>query len=247
MYRALAGVVIALISAGAAAQEAVHAPDTPFRLHVGGGLALAGGAFTATRRFTEFAEPGRIRGDYSAQPGAAFEAGLEYRFGRRLGVAAAFGHAGRRGAVAYHAEIPHPLYLAKPRIVDATEKGLARGESAGHLDLVFRGRLGRLDYALLAGPSRISVKAEVLQPLRYSQSYPYDTLAVGGVPTETVHGASLGMNVGGLLDYRLGPRVGAGASARFSRARAKLPVASDASASVNLGGLDVSAALSFHF
>jgi hypothetical protein len=221
--------------------ERTRAPRRPGRVSafVGGTLAAAGSGFAGQRRFTEFAEEGRLDADYSRQTGPGFELGLAYALGRHFGFAATFNLLKRTVGSTYTASIPHPLFLDRPREASGSADGLSYRERGWHLDVLLQSERGRLRYAAFAGPSYVRVEAALLEPLQYRQAYPYDSVEVTGVPRASASASAFGFNAGGALDYRFGPRVGAGLLVRYHQVRAELPQTPEDLVNIDAGGLQV--------
>lgn len=263
-------VALAALAAPALAQTVVVDPDVPdaaatappvvdpaapeaparrprfwsrFTAVVGGTLAMAGSDFQGQRRFTEFAEEGRIDADYSRAVGPGFDLGLEYRLGRRIGAAASLSLVSRDASTVYEAAIPHPLYLAQPRRATGSVDGLSYSERAFHFDLVYRLDRGRLRYGVFAGPSHVRVSSELIERVQYQHAYPFDEVQVTAVPRGTFSGSALGFNVGAELDYRWRRRLGTLLLVRYYRANVDMPQATDDVAAVKAGGLQIGAAL----
>jgi opacity protein-like surface antigen len=210
-----------------------------FRLDVGGAFGASGIDFTEDRTIRHFAEDGRIRTDYATDPGPGFEGGLLFRVTRHLGVSFAGSRVQHDGAASFEASIPHPLYLDQDREVSGSLPSVGQSETALHFDVVYTATKGRMDLHLFAGPTRMTVEADLLQDIQFTQTYPYDTLTVTGTPSQAVSGSAFGFNVGGGVDYRLGKSFGLGAQLRFSRAKAELVGAPGSTVSIDAGGLQV--------
>jgi opacity protein-like surface antigen len=237
----VAFVMVSLVAAGAYADE-----EGRLKLSLTGAFGVSSLDFSGTRTFTEFAEEGQIRADYSADKGPGFEGGLAYRFGSRLSVALTGSYLKRDSSAAVQASLPHPLYLNRDREVEADVDGLDYTETAGHLDLVLSGHSGSLDFSVFAGPSLFKVKADLAGAPAYTQSYPFDTVTVTSVPTTSANDTAFGFNVGAGVDYRFSPKFAFGVQGRFSRGSAKLP-AEGGEIDVDAGGFQVGAGVRISF
>jgi hypothetical protein len=227
-----------------AARRSSRAPRAPrdykrFRLDAGGAFGASGIDFTEDRTIRQFAEDGRIRTDYATDPGPGFEGGLLFRVTRNLGVSFGASRVQHDGAASFQASIPHPLYFDRDREVSGSLDSVGQSETALHFDVVYTATRGKLDLHLFAGPTRMTVEADLLQDVQFAQTYPYDTLTVTGTPSQSVSGSAFGFNVGGGVDYRLGKSFGLGAQLRFSRAKAELVGAPGSTVSIDAGGLQV--------
>lgn len=221
--------------------RAARAPRTykQLRLDVGGAFGASGVDFGESRTITQFAEEGRIQTDYATDPGPGFEGGLLFRFTRHLGLGFNVSRVQHDGAASFTASIPHPLYFGRPREVSGTLAGVGQNETAMHLDLVYTATRGRLDLHLFAGPTRMSIGADLLSDVEYNQSYPYDSITVTGTPARAVSEAGFGFNFGGGVDYRVGKSFALGGQVRFSRAKAELIAAPQSPVEIEGGGLQI--------
>jgi hypothetical protein len=217
-----------------------------FSAFVGGALATGQAGFQAERRFTEFAEEGRLDADYSRGVGPAFDLGLEYALRPGLGIGLHFNAASRDASSTYDASLPHPLFLARPREVAGDVDGLSYTERALHLDLAYRGGTGRLRYGVFAGPSYASVRAELVERVQYQQAYPFDAVQVTGVARSSQSGSGFGFNVGAEVDYRVGGHAAAALLFRYYKVSPDLQD-SAGTVEIDAGGLQIGAGLRFFF
>lgn len=233
---ALTAVLLTAASAGAG--EA--------RVFLSGLYNLSSLKYSDSRTFTEFTEPGALDTAYEAKAGPGFEAGLQYNFIKRLGLAASFTSVARDASGSYAASLPHPLYLDRPRKVSGEVSGLDYRETAVHADVVVSGRSGSLRFGAFAGPSFFNVKADVLERIQYDQTYPYDTVQVTGTPLLKAEDRPTGWNAGASLDYGLGSHFGLGIQGRWSAAKAEL-AAGQTRVKVDAGGLDLAFGVRIYF
>jgi opacity protein-like surface antigen len=203
--------------------------------------------FSGARTFTEFAEQGRIESQYTEDPGPAFETGLTWRFGRRLGVSAAMTFGRRDEGGSFAATLPHPLYFGVPRRVAGDFGGGAQRETAVHLDLAFLGGAGRVQWSAFAGPSLIRLQADLVQRVDYTQAYPFDTVTVTGTPLATTRGRAVGFNVGAGVDWHMARHVAIGTQLRYSRATVGLEPTAEDRVDVVGGGVHVTGGLRLDF
>ena len=247
--RALAGAAAAFLSC--ASLQADSSPPTEargrLRVSIDGGFVAGTRTFSGTRTFTEFAEQGNIESQYEEEPGPGFEAGLLWRFGRRLGVSAAVSFDRRDAGGTFAAALPHPLYFGAPRRVTGDFGGGSQRETAVHLDLAFLGGSERLQWSAFAGPSLIAVEVDLLQRVDYTQAYPFDTVTVTGTPLAPTDGRAVGFNVGAGLDWHVARHLAIGTQVRFSRATVGLePTATDR-VDVDAGGVHLTAGIRLDF
>ena len=243
---------VALVVFGVAIRAFAQAPAAPprdprFHLHALGSLPAAVKDFSEDRPFHEFAEDGRILADYAAGSGPGFEGGLQFDFSRRWGVQAALALQGRDDSAAWSAELPHPLYLNHDRKVSGNLGGLRHTENAGHLDLVFNIPGDRFGAALFAGPSAVSVKAQLIRAVEYNHAYPFDTVTVTGTPTDSFSDSAYGVSAGAAVSWRVARRVAVRAQGRYTAAKVKLVPTEGHTLELDAGGLAVGLGASIGF
>ena len=223
--------------------------DPPARVRIWVHVGFVPGAsnFTGTQTFTEFAEQGRIDAQYHQDAGPAFEIGMGLRLSRRLGLAAAGSFGRRDGTGSFTATLPHPLYFGAFRPASGDFRGSSQRETAVHLDLALLGGSARLKWSAFAVPSRIDVRAELVQRFDYTQAYPFDTVTVTGTPFATTRGHAFGFNVGAGLDWQVARHVAIGTQVRFSRATVSLEPTAEDRADIDAGGVQVTGGLRLDF
>lgn len=241
-----AALLLALL-ASATAVRAQQPEPSRTRLFVNGAFGVTSVDFSEARPYTTFAEGSTLNADYEAKSGFGFEAGLQYRFLRHLGFAVSYATSDRDESASIDTGVPHPLYFDRPRALAGDAAAFSYSESALHFDLVYSGRSGALEYAFFAGGSRIKVEADVVERFDISQSYPFDSATLTGIPAKTVEDSPFGFNLGGSLDYVLARNFGVGVQARYSRASAKLVPVEGTSVDVDAGGLELAAGVRIYF
>ncbi|HET9317936.1 MAG TPA: outer membrane beta-barrel protein [Vicinamibacteria bacterium] len=239
----------AFVLVSALAASAAQAADGPrVTVSLNGVFAPSSITFESARTFDAFAEEGRIDASYDAGSGPGFEAGLVFNFTRSLGVSLAGGIVSRDTAADYTTSVPHPLFLNRNRTAEGTVDNVDYKESQVHLDLVYTGRSGSFDFSIFAGPTFMSLTADVLGQPAYDQSYPFETITVTNVPALSRDDTGFGFNAGAGVGYRFSDRVGVGVQGRFSRATMEL-VQDDGQDTVQIdaGGFQVAGGLRIYF
>lgn len=217
------------------------------RIFLNGTFAATGLDFAESRKFTQFAEQGTIDAKYKEKTAPGFEGGLQFRLTSHLGVAASFSTTKRDGSASFSAALPHPLYLNEHRPASGDVGDLSYKENAGQLDLVLTGSRGSWDFVVFGGATLFNVTADLVKRIDFSQSYPYDSVTVTGVPKTSASDSPVGFNAGGGLGYRLSPHFGLGAQVKFSRATAKLVPSEGNMLEIDAGGLQVAAGARIFF
>ena len=244
MKSTLAVLLTSLLTASTAS-----AADEPrFTISLNGVFGLSSVGFESTRTFDAFAEEGSIEVDYDAESGPGFDAGIVWNFKRNLGVGLSGGLLSRDTTATYEAQVPHPLFLDRDRTVEGTVSDLDYKEAQVHLDLVYTGRSGSLDFTVFAGPTYFSVETDRLGVPVYDQAYPFDTITVTSVPALAADDTGFGFNVGAGLAYRFSRSVGFGVQGRFSRGTIELgPEEGQGAVEIDAGGFQIAGGLRIYF
>jgi hypothetical protein len=243
MTRRLVVLAVLLLSASAARA----ADGKRFTLSAYGVFAATSTDYQGSRTFDAFAEEASITTDYEGGTGPGGEIGLTWSFSKNFGVSLAGTFVTRDATATYTAHIPHPLYLNRSRTGEGTVD-VEYQESAAHLDVAYIGHSGSLDFSVFAGPSFVSLSADLLIDPTYSQEYPFDAITITNVPAVQLSDSGIGFNAGASLAYRFSDSFGFGVQGRFTKATMELlPGASAAGVDVDAGGLQVGAGFRFSF
>jgi hypothetical protein len=216
----------------------LHAEDR-VRLILNSALGPTTRSFSQKLTYTEFVETATVKAQYETKSAFSPDVGAQVQVFRKLGVVVAFTLARRDEKGSFSASLPHPLYLDRARSLQGDLSGYRYQERAVHFDLAFGTASGPIDYALFAGVSAFWVEADLVDRVRYDQTYPYDSVTLREVPPRAVKNNPTGFNVGGRLDYRFGRsrRFGLGVQLRFSVATARLETPDSSTVKVDAGGL----------
>jgi len=238
---------VLVLSGLLAAATASAADDPRFTLSLNGVFAPSSVTYDGVRTFNAFAEEGRISTAYDAGSGPGFEGGLTWNFKKNLGIGVAGGVVKRDTGANYSARVPHPLFLSRDRTAEGS-LDVDYQEQQAHLDLVYTGRSGSLDFSVFAGPSYFNVSSDLLGQPDYDQSYPFETITVTSVPALSFDDTGFGFNVGAGVSYRFSRSVGFGVQGRFSRASIELvPQSGQDTVAIDAGGFQVAGGLRIYF
>jgi hypothetical protein len=231
-----------------AAPAASVAPGGPPRLalHLGGIGAFGGRAVDASREYPEFQETARLRQRIDAVSAPGGELGLTFAATRRVGFAVAGTLSRARAGGALDAELPHPLFFARPRTASFALEAADRTEGALHAGPVLFASAAGLALELGAGLSWTRAEVSVADRVTYAHEYPYDEVAVRDVARRRISGTALGFHVAGAAARRVGSRLALRAGVRYTRAEVA-PEAADTAVTVEAGGVQASLALRIGF
>lgn len=205
-------------------------------VHVAGLGRFAAVDAAATHRYPELAE--EVVLEQAVRPAAAFggEVGLTWRLTPRLGLAVAGSLAGGTAGARVTARIPHPLYLARPRVGEIAPSGLRRAERAVHLGPVLVLLGGGTALELSAGATVIHSSLDVVSAVQYEHAYPFDEVRLTGVTRRRASDGALGFHVAGAVDRRASARLSVVAAVRYARAPTR-PAFDGFTAEVDAGGI----------
>lgn len=236
-----------LLAALSAAPAAAQSPAGGF-IAINGGYQATTTEFADSVTFTRDQETGSTRASYPIDAGALFDVGGGVRLWRRFGVGLAVSRFTRDGTAGTTSSVPHPLFLQQHRDVSGDADGIDREETAVHVQALFMLPLtGRLQIALMGGPSFWQVNQSMVSDVNYSETYPYDTATFTGVDTTRVTARKSGFNAGADVRWMFTRAVGAGAFVRFTRATVDLEPAAGRTVTVDAGGAQVGAGLRIGF
>jgi hypothetical protein len=177
-----------------------------------------------------------------------FDIGGSYRFVNRLAVGVSVSSLSRDVDGTLDAKIPHPFYFNALRPISGNLSGLQHKETDVHVYAMYFVPVGRkLTVGLFGGPSHFNVKQDFVTDVDYTASYPFDTAAFTGAPTENVSTGVMGYNAGVDLSWRLSKVLAIGGLIRFTGASTTLSVARGNDVDARIGGLQTGAGIRIIF
>jgi hypothetical protein len=234
-YRSLAlALALALVGGGlASAQDAQpvssvtgYKPQGESRIEVGLAFAqvLGSSSFSGTQTIRDYAEDGTFKSSYDVggAPGGAFD--LQYNLNDKFGVKAGAEFFSRASTGTFEAVVPHPFFFSRPRTATGTEEDLGFSESAYSLTAVYRGGSGKWRWSVEGGPALFNVKASLADRMTLAESYPYDTLAYGGVATSEKSTSPFGFAVGLEVGRQVTNSVAVVVQGRFTQGKSDIDV-----------------------
>ncbi len=137
----------------------------------------------------------------------------------------------------FTAQVPHPFYFNRPRSVEGEQTDLSYKEQALHIPIGFTKVSDRFVISITGGPSYFLTETEVVNDLNLSESYPYESVALGSVETKTYKEGVVGFNAGALFSYRFHTNFAAGVDLRYSQGNVKFMTDFGSEVEVDAGGL----------
>lgn len=221
----------------------------------GRGYVSANGAFQSTKNdfsdtetFTTSVEQGNLSVAYPINAAPVFDVGGGVRVWGKLAVGVAVSSFSKSTAAAVVGSIPHPFFFGRNRSVTGDTDPLERQEIGVHIHALWMIPLNtHLSVAVFGGPTYFSVKQDIVQSIRYSESYPYDTASFTGVNVTSESKNKLGFNAGADVTYMFSAVVGVGGVVRFSRATMDFSGGDGSTLSVDVGGVQAGGGIRLRF
>ena len=228
---------LAVVLTGIAAAQ-----STPPRVVVsaGGGAHTGGSDLTDRREFEVNVETATSQTEHPFATGTLFEGGVGVRLWKGLGAGLSVSYAGATSTVQVDARIPHPFRFDAHRAVSGSVGGARRSETGVHAQVLYHLPLhGRLRAIVLAGPSFISARQDLVREIRYDEEFPYDTATFTSADLSRANGSGVGFNVGVDTSWMFSARLGAGALVRLTRASLDLEAPANRRVALDGGGVHV--------
>ncbi|MCY4599137.1 MAG: outer membrane beta-barrel protein [Acidobacteria bacterium] len=222
-----------------------------------GGLSVNGGLQTATSGFSDSVhfghglfgpEQGTLDTRYPGSDDALFDVGGSVRVWRNLAVGASVSWLTRETDADVAGQLPHPFWFDRPRSVSGTAAGLARTETAVHVQALWVIPVGRsVAVTLFGGPTWFNASQDLVSDITFDQAYPFDAATYSGANTGERSASTIGAHAGADVAYYFSDRIGVGGMVRFSRGSVELDSPDGGTAVSDVGGVDTSGGLRIRF
>ena len=251
-----ASLLLGLAVPGLAAQtrpaQSQTRPPRPFVEHgfvtFNAGAQLTAGDLSDHVPFEANAETGSIRTMYPGRPALVFDGGAGFLVRRHIGIAVNVSRATRSGAAAVTAEIPHPFFDDRHRVVEGDARDISHNETAVHAQVYYElQQRGPWRIRLLAGPSYFNVEQELVTEVSAIETFPFDTAEFGRATTTRVKGSAVGFTGAIDVSRMLGRRVAVGGLVRYAGASVDLDAPGSREVSIAAGGFQALAGLRVAF
>jgi hypothetical protein len=218
-----------------------------------GFVSVHGGAqgvasWTDTFTFEQYAEDGIIRAEYPGGAATLLDVSAGMRVWRRMGIGASVTRTASSGDADVRADVPHPFFLDRPRVVEGQATDLSRDETGVHVQLYWEPRMtGKLRVRLFAGPSWIEVTQDLVDGVEVNEAYPYDESTFRSARTRRSSASGIGAHGGADVSWMLTRRVGAGVLLRYAAAGVDLNASGSRAVSTDGGGLQAGGGIRVSF
>jgi hypothetical protein len=186
-----------------------------------------------------YAERAVVTASHAGEAGPpAIEPSGGVRIWRNLGAGAALDQRSTVETTTVRALVPHPVLFNQPRL-GTKDTPFERSLLAVHaFALLMVPVHPRLDVALSAGPSFITVHQDILGAIGVTETgAPFTAVGIGDVAVVTRKVRTLGLNASADVTWFLTPMVGIGATARYIRGYATTTLTDGRPVDLDVGGL----------
>jgi hypothetical protein len=205
---------------------------------VNGGAQSGAKSFSDHFEFDQNVEKATVDARYSGRTDALFDGSVGVLLWKYLGAGVAITHYAHDGTVDVDASIPHPFFFNRPRAISGTEEGVARSETAVHIQAIYRVDFSaRLRMMLSGGPSVFNIDQDLVSDVQYDETFPYDTATFRSATTRPSKGSGAGFNAGVDIAWMFQRHVGVGGFVRGARGRVTLDTPDKRTITVDAGGV----------
>lgn len=220
-------------------------------LSINGGIQAAGEDFSGRGAFDDplfGPERASFEADYGAATDNLFDVGGGVRVRGNLAVGAAVSLASRESDAAVSAQLPHPFLFERPRAISGTAAGLARTETAVHLQVQYMIPVSSsFTVTLFGGPTWFNVAQDLVSGVDFDHEYPYDSARFTGARAAEQSASAIGVHAGADAAFYFSRAIGVGGTVRFSRGTVEFDAPSGGAVESTAGGLQTSGGLRIRF
>ena len=249
---AAAVTILSLFMLAATVRPVLAQSDVPRGfVSVNGGLQTASSDFSDSIDFDHplfGPEDGSFDASYPAGDDTGFDVGGGVRVWRNLAVGANVSVFSRESDAGITGQLPHPFWFDRPRAISGTVAGLARTETAVHVQALWVIPVGRsVAITLFGGPTWFNVSQDLVTGINFDQSYPFDTATFtdGSVGDASV--SAIGAHAGADVAYYFSKWIGIGGTVRFSRGSVEFDSPDGDTVENDVGGVHTTAGLRIRF
>ncbi len=222
-----------------------------------GALSINGGLQTATSDFSDSVrfghdlfgpEQGSLDARYPGSDDALFDIGGSVGVWRNLAVGANVSWLTRESDADVAGQLPHPFWFDRPRSVSGTATGLARTETAVHVQALWVIPVGRsVAVTLFGGPTWFNATQDLVADITFEQAYPFDSATYSGANAGERSASTIGAHAGADIAYYFSERIGVGGMVRFSRGSIEFDSPDGGTVTSDVGGVHTTGGLRIRF
>jgi hypothetical protein len=200
-----------LLAPAVASAQSTSTASSPYEqrgyVQIGGGAQSGSHAITSTSTFTIYDEQGTVAGAQEYGGGAIWNIGGGVRVWKNLVAALNYTRNSDSMATAVVAQVPHPLFVNRPRQVAQVVNDLEHTENAYHVSLNWMFPLGEnLTLGVGGGPSFVGVSHEFASSASVTETGTppeYATVAIQDITFTRGEKTGTTVNIGADLNYDL--------------------------------------------
>jgi len=228
---------VAALLAPAVFPATARAQQGRFVISAGGGLAFGSLSWQRSATWPVYQEDAELDASQDAGSGGVFEGALSFRIAPRFGIRASYTQSSRDASATVDARIPHPFFFGRPRTVTGEVGGLQYKEKDAHFDVELWPVTGRFEVVVFGGVALVSVDADLVDQVEYTEAYPFDEATYRSATTSrTSSDGKVGWSAGAGVVYTLAPHWGLSAQARYTKASVELAGSDGTTTTFDAGG-----------
>jgi hypothetical protein len=236
----LAGTCLSLVAVSSAVAQTTAWSDRAF-INVNVTVPVLSTSFDDSVAPLIYAERAVVTTTHTTESGQlTIEPGGGIRLWRNLGVGAAAEWPSSVQTATVAALVPHPTLFNQPRAA-AKDVPFERSDVAVHGYALFMIPIHpRLDVAVFAGPSFITIKQDIIAGIEVAETAaPFTTVNISNVSVATRKVSTIGLNAGADVTWFLKPIVGVGLTVRYVRGYASTTLTDGTPMDLDVGGLEI--------
>ena len=247
---AACAILVLAALAGGARPAAAQASDARGFLMINAGTQTASADFSDTITFSHplfGPETGSFDTRYRGGGDTLFDLSGGVRIWGRFAVGAGVSLFSHEDDAGITGRLPHPFVFDRLRQIRGTEAGLARQETAVHVQALWVMPVGRAVIALFGGPTFFSVTQDLVTDVMFDQTYPYTEATFAGTRRRAQLASTTGGHVGADIAFYFSDRVGIGGTVRASRGSVDLDASDGGTVAIDVGGVQTAGGLRLRF
>ena len=247
---AACAILVLAALAGGAGPAAAQASDARGFLMINAGTQTASAEFSDTITFSHplfGPELGSFDTRYRGGGDTLVDLSGGVRIWGRFAVGAGVSQVSHEDEAGITGRLPHPFVFDRLRQIRGTEAGLARQETAVHVQALWVMPADWAVISLFGGPTFFSVTQDLVTDVMFDQTYPYTEATFAGARRRAQSASTTGGHVGADIAVYFSDRVGIGGTVRISRGSVDVDASDGGTVAIDVGGVQMSGGLRLRF
>ena len=180
--------------------------------------------------------------------GGLFRANASAKIWEDIGAGFGFTRSTGSGMANVTVAVPHPIFLARPRVASTDLTALGHRSSMYHFQVVYMRQLDeQIHVQVFGGPTVMSVdQAFVGDAIAVEVGAPFSSVNIADVQVTELSENGVGFNVGIDLSYMIGTNYGLGGFVQYAGGSTDFVIGGN-TISVDVGGIQVGGGVRFQF